>query len=94
MISLIAPTFEVHINDPLNHRDPRNVFDPAGMSDIVNLTYGLNVGVYRRTLLTFGCVTPVTGPKPFDFEVMAFINFFYGGSGTSRPMVPPVVGGY
>ena len=54
------------------------------MTDIVNLTYGLNVGIFERTLLTFGVVTPVTSPKPFDFEVMAFVNYFFG-PGPRRP---------
>jgi hypothetical protein len=94
MISVIAPTFEVHINDPLNHRDTSNPRDPVAMKDIVNLTYGLNVGVYRRTLFTFGVVTPVTGPRPFDFEVTAFANFFFGGNRRTQAATPPVVGGY
>jgi hypothetical protein len=94
MVSMIAPTFEVHVNDPLNHRDPFNPRDPVGMKDIVNLTTGLSVGIYRRTLFTFGWVTPVTGPRPFDFEAMAFLNIFFGGSRRNRAHVPPVLGGY
>jgi hypothetical protein len=94
MISLIAPTFEVHITDPLNHRGAFNPKDPLGMADIVNLTYGLNIGIYNRALFTFGWVTPVSSPKPFDFETMAFMNIFFGGSMRSRPFTPPVVGGY
>jgi hypothetical protein len=94
LISMIAPTFEVHVTDPLNHRDPFNPRDPAGMTDIVNLTYGLNIGIYSRSLLTFAVVTPVSSPKPFDFEAMAFFNFFFGPSPRSRSPVPPVVGGY
>ncbi len=93
-ISLIAPTFEVHVTDPLNHRDPYNSRDPAGMTDIVDLTYGINVGIYRRTLLTFAVVTPVTSPKPFDFETILFLNFFFGAPRRPQAVVPPVVGGY
>ena len=94
LISMIAPTFEVHVTDPLNHRDPYSVRDPAGMTDIVNLTYGLNVGIFERTLLTFGVVTPVTSPKPFDFEVMAFVNYFFGPRPRRQLTSPPVLGGF
>ncbi len=74
----IIPTFETHINTPINHRDPYNRFDPAGTADVVNLTYGLNFEFHRNTFLTFGYVTPVTGPKPFDFEVVALLNIMFG----------------
>jgi hypothetical protein len=93
VISMIAPTFEIHVTDPLNHRDPFNPRDPAGVPDIVNFTYGLNVGFFSRPILTLGIVTPVSSPKPFDFEALAYLNFFYGGSRRSRAqIVPPVAG--
>ena len=93
LISMVAPTFEVHVTDPLNHRDPLNARDPAGMADIVNLTYGLNVGIRNRTILTFGVVTPVSSPKPFDFEAMLYLNYFFGGPRRPRiQQIPPVVG--
>ena len=64
------------------------------MTDIVNLTYGLNVGIMERTLLTVGVVTPVTSPKPFDFEVMAFVNYFFGPRPRRQLTSPPVLGGF
>ncbi len=94
VISLIAPTFEVHVTDPLNHRNPYSLRDPAGMTDIVNLTYGINIGIFDRTLITFGVVTPVTSPKPFDFEAMAFVNYFFGGRRRPQLTTPPVLGGF
>ncbi len=94
LISMIAPTFEVHVTDPLNHRDPYSLRDPTGMTDIVNLTYGINIGIFERTLITFGVVTPVTSPKPFDFEAMAFINYFFGPRRRPQLATPPVLGGY
>ena len=93
-ISMIAPTFEVHVTDPLNHRNPYSLRDPAGMTDIVNLTYGINIGIFERTLITFGVVTPVTSPKPFDFEAMAFVNYFFGARRRPQLATPPVLGGY
>jgi hypothetical protein len=92
MISTIAPTFEVHVTDPLNHRNPYSRQDAVGMTDIVDLTYGLNIGIYSRTLLTFAVVTPVTSPKPFDFEAVVFLNFFFGAPRRPQAQVPPVVG--
>ena len=41
----MAPTFELHVNNPLNHRDPFNRFDLAGSPDSVDLTFGLNFGI-------------------------------------------------
>ena len=93
MISMIAPTVEVHVTDPLNHRNPYSRQDVVGMTDIVDFTFGLNIGIYRQTLLTFAIVTPVTSPKPWDFEAMAFVNFFFGGPRRTPTPAPPVIGG-
>lgn len=91
LITMIAPTFEVHVNDPLNHRDVFNPKDISGVTDIVDLTCGINVGIRRNTIITFAIVDPITSPKPFDFEAVAFVNIFFG-SPRRRP-TPPVVGG-
>jgi hypothetical protein len=93
MISLIAPTFEVHINTPLNHRNPFNAFDLSATPDYVDLTYGINIGIYSRTLLTFAVCTPISSPKPFDFETMMFLNIFFGRSVRNPVQTPPVIGG-
>jgi hypothetical protein len=93
-ITAIAPTFEVHVNTPLNHRDVFNPFDRAGTPDVVDLTYGLNVGFYGSSVLTLAFINPVTSPKPFDYEATVFLNIFFGRSRASRiPITPPVVGG-
>jgi hypothetical protein len=62
------------------------------VTDIVDLTYGINVGIRRNTLFTFAIVTPVTSPKPFDFEAVAYVNIFFGAP-RRRPPTPPVVSG-
>lgn len=77
LIRLVAPVFEAHVNVPLSHRDPFDLFDLAGTPDVVNLTYGLNVQLGKRAILSGGMVTPVTGPRPFDFEAMALLNIYY-----------------
>ncbi|MDR3635518.1 MAG: hypothetical protein P4L84_17065 [Isosphaeraceae bacterium] len=93
LVTLIAPTFEVHVNDPLNHRNAFNALDPAATPDMVNLTYGMNIGFNQNTFLTMAVVTPVTGPRPFELEAMAFLNVFFGRSARQAPIVPPVIGG-
>ena len=91
-ITAIAPTFEVHVNNPLNHRSEYSLFDPSGTPDIVNLTYGINFEFNRSAVLTWGFVTPVTNPKPFDFETLLLLNIRFGGRRTPLPIIP-IIGG-
>jgi hypothetical protein len=90
-LTSIAPTFEVHVNNPLNHRDWFNANDISGTADVVDLTYGVNVGLSQQAVLTFGWVTPVTGPRPFDYEAILLFNWRFGRS--RRNAAPPIVGG-
>jgi len=71
------------VNSPLNHCGFDNPNELAGAPDVVNLTYGLNVEFDRNSLLTFGFVTPVTGPRPFDYEAVLLFNFRFGRSAIS-----------
>ena len=87
----IVPSFETHVNTPITHRDPYNRNDIAGTPDVVNLTSGLNFEFHRRTFLTLGLVSPVTGPKPFDLEALILINVLFGRSRNLG--TPPVVAG-
>jgi hypothetical protein len=89
-VTAIVPTTEVHINTPLNHRNPFNQADVAASANVVNLTQGLSVEFNRRSILTIGIVTPVTYPKPFDLEALVLFNIRFGGS---RRNPPPVLGG-
>ena len=89
-ITAIVPTTEVHINTPLNHRDPYNANDIAGSANVVNLTQGLNIEFRHRSILTFGLATPVTSPKPFDIEALLLFNVRFG---PSRRTLPPILGG-
>jgi hypothetical protein len=66
-LTAVAPTLETHVNTPLNHR---NRSDLAHTPDIVDLTAGVNLEFMQRTRLAVGVVAPVTGPKPFDVEVV------------------------
>ena len=76
-IQAIAPTLELHVNVPLNHRNIYNFNDKAGSADVVDFTYGLNVFFRERAQLGLGVVTPVSGPRPFSLEALAFLNFYF-----------------
>jgi hypothetical protein len=91
-LTALVPSFEVHVNTPLNHRDAFNSFDIAGTPDAVNLTYGLNFGIRRSAVLTTALITPVASPKPFDFEWSLLLNIFYGRTrANALAQIPPVV---
>jgi hypothetical protein len=87
----VAPSMEVHVNTPLNHRG-NNVNDPTSTIDIVNLTFGLTAVVRQRTMLSVGLVEPVTGPRPFSGELVVLLNVFFGRT-RRAPAQPPFLGG-
>ncbi len=72
LISSIAPTIEGHLTTPLNHRGASNV--PVGLPDIFDMTCGVRFGIGQRASLGLGVVLPLTGPRPFDFELQAAFN--------------------
>jgi hypothetical protein len=88
-LTAVAPTFELHVNNPLTHRDPFNRNDLAGSPDTVDLTFGLNFGIRNTAVLTAAFVTPVASPKPFDSEAVLMLNIFYGRSRRTVPITPP-----
>jgi hypothetical protein len=92
-LTAVAPTFEVHVNTPLTHGNPYNRNDPGGVPDVVDLTYGINFEFSHRSVLTFGMVTPVTGPRPFDYEALILFNVFYGRTRRTMQGNPPMLGG-
>jgi hypothetical protein len=74
----VVPHFEVHVNDPLNHRGTSDATDPVGTADWVDLTTGVTLELRRTATLAIGFVTPVTGPKPYDFEVLVQLDVRFG----------------
>lgn len=70
LLTAIVPTFEVHVNDPLRDRGGAK----NGGPDIIDLTAGATFEFSRSAALGVGFVTPVTGPKPFDFEILTHLN--------------------
>jgi hypothetical protein len=82
----VVPTFEVHVNTPLDHRgafDP----DPAATPDWVDMTMGLTFEFHQQATFAVAFVTPVTGPKPYAYEIMAQFNWRFGGPATP-PLTP------
>jgi hypothetical protein len=93
LITAVVPVFETHVNVPLNHRGAFRFNDPAGTPDVVDLTFGLNFIMGRRAVFTAGIIDPVTGPKPFDLEVTALVNVFFGNTRNfQQSQFLPVIG--
>jgi hypothetical protein len=91
LIRAIAPTFETHVNVPLNHQGVFRPNDPATFSAVVDLTFGLNVFLGRRSALSIGFVAPVTGPRPFSQEWTLLYNVYFGRS-VSQLAPPTLIG--
>lgn len=72
LVTGVIPTFEVHVNTPVNHRVGST---PQVYRDIVDLTFGSHFEFKKRYILGVAAVTPVTNPRGFDFEVIANLNF-------------------
>lgn len=68
----IVPTFEVHVNTPLNHRGSE---DLPRFRDAVDLTTGAHFYFNERISLTLGVGTTVTNPRLFDIEGIATVSF-------------------
>ena len=73
----IAPTFETHVNIPLNHSDWANPRSAVGTPTMVDLTTGANLFLGNRSILSLGVMTPVSGPRPVSLEAIALLNVFF-----------------
>ncbi len=67
----VTPTFEVHVRTPLNDRDPNGL---VYLQDQVNLTGGAHFRWNRMTVSGAACI-PVVGPRPWNIEAIANLNF-------------------
>jgi hypothetical protein len=70
-VNAVVPTLEVHVNTPLNHRGVLGLTDPAGNPDLVDLTGGVQFEFLDRSSLGIAFAMPVTGPRMFDFQILA-----------------------
>jgi len=66
----LVPTFEAHLLTPLDHRGQRN----GGVPDYLSLTAGVNAVFNGTSTLGVAIGVPVTGPRPYNLEVLASLN--------------------
>ena len=71
----VIPTFEVHVNTPLNNRE---FGVPETFDTTVNVTGGVHVVFLDRFMFGAAVGAPLTGPRPFDLEVIANFNMRFG----------------
>ena len=48
---------------------------PIGADDLLDLTLGATFGIRGHSTLAIGLVTPLTGPKPYNYEAQVQLNF-------------------
>jgi hypothetical protein len=76
-ITAVVPTVEVHVTTPLNHRGILALTDKAGTPDMADVTGGINFEYCDRSDLGVGFAVPLTGPRMFDFEILAQVRCRY-----------------
>jgi hypothetical protein len=72
LLTAVVPDAELHLNTPLNHRGLDSM--PIGFPDALDFTGGFYF-FFRRAVLGIAVGAPLTGPKPYDYEVNSNLNF-------------------
>jgi hypothetical protein len=72
LLTAIVPDAELHLNTPFNHRGLGST--PIGFPDALDFTGGFYF-FFRRAVLGVAAGAPLTGPKPYDYEVNTNLNF-------------------
>ncbi len=67
MVQAVAPTAEVHVNVPLNHR--------ADFVDSVVLMFGANIVLQSDSTIGLAIGPNVSGPQLFEFETQVTFNW-------------------
>ncbi|HJZ89822.1 MAG TPA: hypothetical protein VKE40_03045, partial [Gemmataceae bacterium] len=73
LVQAVVPVAEVHVNTPLTNRGDNAV---VFFRDEVNVTTGVYLQFPNLSLGASVCV-PLVGPRPYDVEVMASLNYRY-----------------
>ena len=63
----LIPTFETHVNVPLDNSDPSL---PISFQTQFNITAGV-YAVLPRAIMGFAVGVPLVGPRPYDYEISA-----------------------
>jgi hypothetical protein len=71
LLSFVIPAVEAHLTTPLNNRGD---LDPIFVPDLLTITSGVHIGLFSKSILSFGVATPVTGPRPYEVEAIAQFN--------------------
>lgn len=71
----IVPMIELHINTPLEQSN--TIGSPFPLETVVNLTGGVQFNFAQGIQFGVAAGTPLTGPKPYEFETIARLNFRY-----------------
>ncbi|HEY1379416.1 MAG TPA: hypothetical protein VGF55_21620, partial [Gemmataceae bacterium] len=73
LVTYVTPVIEGHATIPLNHRGLDQTL--VGFPDTFVLTNGLHIGLGTWSNLAVGVAVPLTGPKVFDVEAFAQLNW-------------------
>jgi hypothetical protein len=71
-LTAVIPVAELHVNTPLTHRGS-TTGGPIGFPDTFNVTGGCYFQ-FHKAMLGIAVGTPLSGPKPYDLEVLANFN--------------------
>jgi hypothetical protein len=74
-VSAVIPTFECHVNTPLDHRGARR--DPVGFVDQVTLLGGTQFLLRDRSGVGIALGAPITGPRPFSLQATIQFNLWF-----------------
>ena len=86
-MTAIIPAVECHVTTPLNKR---NEFEGGFLPDIVSFTGALHCQMGQRSVLSMGVNAPVTGPRPYNYEVFAQFNYAFGPNPGNFLRNPPI----
>lgn len=76
LVTYVTPVVEGHVTVPFNHRGLDNSTAAiVGFPDTLVLTNGLHVGLGAHSNLALGVAVPLTGPKIFNVEGIAQLNW-------------------
>jgi hypothetical protein len=70
VLTAVAPTLELHVNEP--------IYDSSlfitGLTDVIDVTAGTTFELCGRSTLALGVSTPLTAPRPYEYEILAQLN--------------------
>jgi hypothetical protein len=73
-LSALTPTLEAHLTTPLGQRG--GTADAAGFPDVFDITGGVHIG-WNNAELVLAVSVPVSGPRPYDYELIAQLNVYW-----------------